>query len=61
MLAPAIPAVETSATAVADEDDLGKEAEQRFAKRSRMVMHGISTHGGDTPRVAVITAIKAQH
>ena len=54
---PAMPALEVEAGDVADVEQLSKDAERCSTKLCRTITHGISTSGGDTPRVAIIIAI----
>ena len=57
----ALLAVEVSVAPAEEEEELRKDAERRFAKLSRMITHGFTTVGGDTPMVANIMSIREQY
>ena len=59
-LPPAMLALEVEAGDAADVEELSQDAERRYTKLRRMIMHGISTSGGYTPRAAIIAALKEQ-
>ena len=58
---PAVPVLVVEAGDAADVEELGKDAEQHYTNLCWLIIHVISTSGGDTPRAAIIAAIREQY